>query len=246
MFAEGEPVSNGGELFGVVVFLVVFIGALLVALRWSRGRAPFVNAAIKGVLLGPFAFLPMFRRRKDADGEAPRRRSKSVEFSPTTRWEKKTQPTFRPAGTRAPDRQSSETPSPARSDAVDVFLSYARADAVRAEAVARALSAEGLRVWWDQRIPAGVQWEDYIPEKLHAAGAVVVLWSQQAVGSRYVREEARMAVALNRYVPARLDATPPPFGFTGYETVELGDWSGAGDHHEWRHLVEAVTRLRLS
>ena len=37
----------------------------------------------------------------------------------------------------------------------DIFISYARADRPRAEAIAKALEEHGWSVWWDWNIPGG-------------------------------------------------------------------------------------------
>ena len=55
----------------------------------------------------------------------------------------------------------------------DVFLSYAREDATRAEQVARGLTESGVDVFWDNEIPPGTTWADYI-EQLLVSGRVVL------------------------------------------------------------------------
>ena len=50
----------------------------------------------------------------------------------------------------------------------DGFLSSAREDAARAEQIARGLEAAGLNVFWDNEIPPGQTWADYIEQNWSA------------------------------------------------------------------------------
>ncbi len=59
----------------------------------------------------------------------------------------------------------------------DIFLSYARKDRKRGDALAKALEGLGWSVFWDPTIPAGLTWDDYIGGELEKARCVVVAWS---------------------------------------------------------------------
>ena len=74
----------------------------------------------------------------------------------------------------------------------DVFISYAREDSAQAERIARGLEAAGLSAFWDNEIPPGQTWADYIETKLNQCAVAVVLWSEHSTKSQWVREEARM------------------------------------------------------
>ena len=87
----------------------------------------------------------------------------------------------------------------------DVFISYAREDGAQAERIARGLEAMGLSVFWDNEIPPGQTWADYIETKLNQCAAAVVLWSEHSTKSQWVREEARMG--RSKLIPAKLDAS---------------------------------------
>jgi hypothetical protein len=125
----------------------------------------------------------------------------------------------------------------------DIFLSYAREDAARAEEVAASLTGAGYDVFWDREIPPGTTWADYLEEKLTACKALVVLWSAHSTQSQWVREEARMARDRGKLLPAMLDASPPPFGFGEVQAADLTGWRGDPGHPDWVRLIAGLQRL---
>ncbi len=125
----------------------------------------------------------------------------------------------------------------------DVFLSYAREDAARAEQVARGLEASGLDVFWDNEIPPGQTWADYIEQKLTQCKALIVLWSEHSTKSQWVREEARMGRDKGCLIPVMIDNSQPPFGFGEVQAANLASWNGEADHPGWRRFVEAVSNF---
>ena len=110
----------------------------------------------------------------------------------------------------------------------DVFLSYARGDRRPAERLAHAISEAGLTVWWDRHIKGGAEFSRDIERQLDAAARVLVLWSKEAVGSRWVRDEASVAADSGRLVSATIDGTPPPLGFRQFQTIDLKEWVAKG------------------
>ena len=75
----------------------------------------------------------------------------------------------------------------------DVFISYARQSQPVAKRLAERLTAAGNVVWWDEQIPAHRAYAEVIEERLRSARCVIVLWSQDAVKSQWVRAEADIA-----------------------------------------------------
>lgn len=120
----------------------------------------------------------------------------------------------------------------------DVFISYAREDNAQAERIARGLEAQGLSVFWDNEIPPGQTWADYIESKLNQCNVAVVLWSEHSTKSQWVREEARMG--RSKLIPAKLDAAEPPFGFGDVQAADLSHWGGDYNHPEWARFSRAV------
>lgn len=107
-----------------------------------------------------------------------------------------------------------------------VFLSYARADATRAAAVAAALEALECAVWWDRKLDGGAAFAHEIERALDGADVVVVLWSAASVVSDWVRDEATVGRERGRLIPIGLDGTPPPLGFRQTHTLDLRAWNG--------------------
>lgn len=122
----------------------------------------------------------------------------------------------------------------------DVFLSYAHDDAEEADKVISALKLEGLSVWSDHTIPPGQTWDTTIARRINEAKAVVVLWSEAASKSDWVKEEASIARSSNKYFPAILDTTTPPLGFSRIHAAQLNEWNGELDDPRWRGLVSEI------
>jgi len=125
----------------------------------------------------------------------------------------------------------------------DVFLSYAREDAARARQVAEGLERAGLDVFWDNEIPPGTTWADYIELKLSQCKALIVLWSAQSTKSQSVREEARLGRDKGVLIPVLLDGAQPPFGFGEVQAADLTAWQGDQNDPNWRRVVDAVSRV---
>jgi hypothetical protein len=125
----------------------------------------------------------------------------------------------------------------------DVFLSYSREDAARARQVASAMEQAGYSVFWDNEIPPGSTWADYLEEKLTSAKVLVVLWSKASTQSQWVREEARLGRESGKLVPVLLDGAAPPFGFGEVQAASLADWTGAADHPDWKRFLAGVEAM---
>ena len=129
----------------------------------------------------------------------------------------------------------------------DVFLSYKREDEERAARLVRALESHGLSVWWDRSLPGGESWQANIESALNAAGCVVVMWSEGAVGpaGQYVRDEARRALVRGVLVPVLVDPVAPPLGFGEIQAIDLVHWRGAaGDPFVGDVVTAILAKLR--
>ncbi|HRE42665.1 MAG TPA: TIR domain-containing protein [Terricaulis sp.] len=125
----------------------------------------------------------------------------------------------------------------------DVFLSYKREDQQIARDVAADLEAEGYSVFFDVRIEVGDSWDATIERELNAAKAAVVLWSAKSRESKWVRREAREAMARGILCPAMISRCKIPLEFSDVQTADLiGRRAGDRAHAEWRRLCDGVGR----
>lgn len=114
----------------------------------------------------------------------------------------------------------------------DVLISYARPDQPASAALTALLESEGWDVWYDQDLRAGERWEERLLARLKEAKVVVVLWSEHALASTWVRREAQVALDAGKLVPAALDDTMPGPPFDAIEAALLRGWTGNADHPE--------------
>src|SRR3982750_4228702 len=122
----------------------------------------------------------------------------------------------------------------------NVFLSYDREDEPRARPIAARLERADHSVWWDRRIKGGREFAAEIEAALNAADKIVVLWSERAVKSAWVRDEAAVGRDTGRLVPATLDGTLPPLGFRQFQTIDLSRSKRRGSSPQLEQLVEAM------
>ena len=80
-------------------------------------------------------------------------------------------------------------------------------------------------MWWDPDITPGQEFDSQIEAELQAACAVVVVWTQTSVGSRWVRGEAREAADRGILVPVRFDAAKLPMDVRAIHTIDLDQWA---------------------
>ena len=127
----------------------------------------------------------------------------------------------------------------------DIFVSYASEDRERVRGLVELLEADGWSVWWDRSLRPGESWPDVIERELGRVSCVLVVWSNAAIKSHWVRLEAHAARRRGILVPVAIDSVVPPDEFTVYQTLSLEGYPS--DPHEAGlvELGEAVsTELR--
>jgi TolB-like protein len=124
-----------------------------------------------------------------------------------------------------------------------VFLSYSRADQLRARQLAEAMEQAGLTVWWDSLIEGGASFAKSIEAALLASDAVVVLWSATSVASDWVLDEAAHGRDLHKLVPISIDGTLPPLGFRQYQAIALPPSAERTDAAAVAAVVRAVQAI---
>jgi hypothetical protein len=117
---------------------------------------------------------------------------------------------------------------PVRSDLrhADVFLSYSNKDGAQIQDIADELEGRQLSVWYDQGLIAGQPYREVLRQRIENVKAVVVLWTENSIRSKWVKAEADLADRQNKLICLRdpaLEATRIPMPFAANEhIVEFG------------------------
>lgn len=92
----------------------------------------------------------------------------------------------------------------------DVFISYSNQDTEAAQAICHVLEQNGIRCWMAPRnIPPGSDYGDVIDEAIKVCKTVVVVFSETASESQWVKGELNIAFEEQKtIIPFRLDQTP--------------------------------------
>ncbi|MDO9363795.1 MAG: TIR domain-containing protein [Sphingopyxis sp.] len=125
----------------------------------------------------------------------------------------------------------------------DVFISYKREERSRCVAIYNALVDLKLSVWFDAHIEPGTDFDREIEREVRGAAAVLVLWSELAADSDWIRAEARTGRQSERLVAARLDDCLPPLEFASVQAVDLFDRRDFQSGEGWRQIVARIGRL---
>ena len=119
----------------------------------------------------------------------------------------------------------------------DIFFSYSSADRERVRPIRNALVAQGFEVFWDQQVPAGMDWDTWIRQHLTKSKCVMAFWSATSVASDNVRHEAEVAKRQGKLTSVLLEpltAEQFPLGLYAQQAANLSGWSGDYSHDEWR------------
>lgn len=125
----------------------------------------------------------------------------------------------------------------------DIVISYSRENEATVRQLADALTGEGYEVWRDEAPSPTAESADTIAEQIGRAKAVVVVWSEAAVASEWVRAEANVARGLKKLVQASADDRPPPIPFDAAQVASISSWLGQPSHPGWEQIKAGVTAL---
>jgi len=123
----------------------------------------------------------------------------------------------------------------------DIFVSYASEDRARINKLVTILEAEGWQVWWDRDLVVGPEYDDAIEKALAESSCVIVAWSQHAIKSRWVRDEANEGLERDVLLPVIIDDVQPPLGFRSAQTANLTGWPDRTG--ELDRLLSGIRRL---
>jgi TolB-like protein/Tfp pilus assembly protein PilF len=125
----------------------------------------------------------------------------------------------------------------------DVFVSYARGDQQLAQRVAEQLTAAGFTVWWDTDLLPHNRFATVIEEQIHVARAVLVVWSEAAATSPWVRAEAELGRAEGKLIQVSVDESTIPLPFNQYQSADLRHWRGNQTDPQWLKVLASVTHF---
>src|ERR1043166_2142220 len=126
---------------------------------------------------------------------------------------------------------------------IDIFFSYKSDDRERVRPVRDAFAALGFDVFWDQQVPAGVDWDSWIRRHLAESKCAIVFWSSASAASDNVRHEATVAKQQGKLVAALLEpltAAQFPMGMYSQQAANLVDWRGDLNDAAWGNLRREV------
>ena len=108
----------------------------------------------------------------------------------------------------------------------EVFLSYSIKDGLAVEAVFSELQSKGISVWYDDGLIAGQPYRNELRRRIETTKAVVVLWTENSIDSKWVCAEADLAERHGKLICLRdpkLDPKRVPLPFCDHQMTELGN-----------------------
>jgi hypothetical protein len=136
----------------------------------------------------------------------------------------------------------------------DVFLSYSSIDrggkdkdgTIRPDRIGpivKLLEEQGFEVFWDQKVPPGTDWDEWIRQKLKNASCAIALWSENSIKSKPVRQEATIAHKAGKLISVlidKLDAEDLPMGLYGEQAATLVGWTNEDGDERWQSVFGQV------
>ena len=90
-----------------------------------------------------------------------------------------------------------------------VFISYSKAEPQPTQELAEFLTAQGYSVWWDTNLTSGEVFREVIDREIAVADAVIVIWTNASVTSKWVISEADDATHKNKLITVRTKDLDP-------------------------------------
>src|SRR4030095_11065552 len=125
---------------------------------------------------------------------------------------------------------------------MDIFLSYSSKDRQLVKPLVSLFATNNWSVFWDPQIGVRESYLERLQTELQSARAVVVVWTENALHSRWVMEEADYAANRGLLYPTKLEELELPLGFRTIQTADLIGWAGRVEHPGVQQLSEALRR----
>jgi hypothetical protein len=129
--------------------------------------------------------------------------------------------------------------------ALDVFISYALADKLTADAACAALEAEGIRCWIAPRdVLPGMDYAEAIIEAIEKARGMLLIFSSNANRSNQVKREVERAVHHGLpIIPFRIEDVPPNRALEYF--ISAPHWLDALTPPLEQHLKHLASTIRM-
>ena len=124
-----------------------------------------------------------------------------------------------------------------------VMISYSHEDKHFVAQLAAALKARKYEVWFDDGLRNSEEFSARIHSKIVDARAVVVVWSNKARESQWVRAEAQQAFNLKKpLIQVIKEPSSPqvPFPFAIFHYTDLSDWNFDSSAAQIEEIVAAI------
>jgi hypothetical protein len=125
----------------------------------------------------------------------------------------------------------------------DVVLCSSRENDATIRQLAAAVAGLGYSLWQDESPAPDPASFDAVSAQIGGAKAVIVIWSQAATASDWVRAEANVAAGQKKLVQVSADGRPPPIPFDAAQMISILTWRGEDDHPGWRGVKAALATL---
>ncbi|MCB9250891.1 MAG: toll/interleukin-1 receptor domain-containing protein [Flavobacteriales bacterium] len=124
-----------------------------------------------------------------------------------------------------------------------IFISFKTSERETASMLKDALIKSDYKVWWQEEIQCGQEWHGEIDKALLQAGAIVVLWSEAALSSEWVKHEASQAIARGIYAPVRIEVVGIESPFNRIQATDLYHWNGELNAPGFQNLLLRLSQL---
>lgn len=125
----------------------------------------------------------------------------------------------------------------------DVVICHAPENEATLRQLADAVAHAGYDVWHGGADAPDATGTDAVTDQVAAAKAVIVIWSEAAASSEWVKAEANVARGLKKLVQVSADGRPPPIPFDRADMVSVLTWRGEQDHPAWRGIAASLLTL---
>ena len=126
------------------------------------------------------------------------------------------------------NRVLASMPVQAHQKQADVFISYSSKDGAGVEALAEEIEKNHISVWYDRGLIGGQPFREVLQARIETTKAVVVVWTENSVDSKWVRAEASLADEQNKLIGLKhpgIDVRRIPMPFREAHIIELGKFA---------------------